>query len=610
MNTKDLINNLVKDDNKMSEDQGMQGDLERIDEDELYIRDYIHTFGSRYAKNFWAIKFAAPIDLSNGETAAGIGFHGKGRVLGIGGYYEGGGKREFDFWMLNDEDKQALADQLPFGNCGLFAFERHEPSDIEEESMFHKSPETIRKYIRDNGHVPKGQLCPACKFKKPVKIHLRYKEPAMAVGMCCPEKNNGGPWVLLDCDSSKCGAPEIELERLVNDDRFKCCDQLTQGDAGEFDWENEGPQTDEFVPKDPLAPDCCPIEKMDIHPEDKENAIRARERDMKVYPLFDPRPDEDPNGVVDVPDEVNEKNKTLLLTYGTPSEDGDTYTILLDDPELHEPLTAFVFYKKEKIESVYYKKSIDKVCFKVVGKDCKYGDMALNGLTHPTWEAIVKEMWVSVAGRLFQGYCAMKAANNHDEPDLGQNNYLHVEMPEIRIKHGDVLTDANGSKWMVNCEDEPAVQFVPLYRVCEKVTQDGNSTSVVQQIVTELPDDEEVRAEGENSAADYDANDLGLITQNAIEEDLAKLKPIVANMLQECIKHAKNQQTNCEVSVDLGGRNSLANKKAEKIEGILKSKGFVEVKWHYGDGTYFKENVHVFFIRWRVPDKTQATLHQ
>lgn len=606
MNTKDLINNLVKDNNKMSEDQGMQGDLERIDEDELYIRDYIHTFGSRYAKNFWAIKFAAPIDLSNGETAAGIGFHGKGRVLGIGGYYEGGGKREFDFWMLNDEDKQALADQLPFGNCGLFAFERHEPSDIEEESMFHKSPETIRKYIRDNGHVPKGQLCPACKFKKPVKIHLRYKEPATAIGMCCPEKNNGGPWVLLDCDSSKCGAPEIDLIQLVDSDKFKCCDQLTQGDAGEFDWENEGPMEKE--PEGDFAPDCCPIEKMDIHPEDKENAIRARERDMKVYPLFDPRPDEDPNGVVDVPDEVNEKNKTLLLTYGTPSEYGDIYTILLDDPELTKPLKVTTFYAKCAVDAVYYKKSIDKVCVKLHG--VKAEDIALNGLNHPDWEAIVKEMWVSIAGRLFQGYCAMKAANNHAEPDIGQNNYLHVETPEIRIKHGDVLTDANGSKWMVNCKDDPVVQFVPLYRVCEQVTQDGNNTSFVRQIVTELPDDEEVRAEGENSAADYDANDLGLITQNAIEEDLAKLKPIVANMLQECIKHAKNQQTNCEVSVDLGGRNSLANKKAEKIEGILKSKGFVEVKWHYGDGTYFKENVHVFFIRWRVPDKTQATLHQ
>lgn len=187
MNTKNLINNLTKD-NNMSEDQGMQGDLERIDEDELYIRNYIYTFGTRYVNNFWAIKFAAPIDLSNGETAAGIGFHGKGRVLGIGGYYEGGGMREFDFWMLNDEDKQALADQLPFGNCGLFAFERHEPSDIEEESMFHKSPETIRKYIRDNGHTPKDQLCPACKFKKPEEdedeqpketeiYHIIHQEP-------------------------------------------------------------------------------------------------------------------------------------------------------------------------------------------------------------------------------------------------------------------------------------------------------------------------------------------------------------------------------------------------------------------------------------------------
>ena len=51
--------------------------------------------------------------------------------------------------------------------------------------------------------------------------------------------------MLLDCDSSKCGAPEIELSKLVNSDKFKCCDQLRRGDAGEFDWESAGPQTDE-----------------------------------------------------------------------------------------------------------------------------------------------------------------------------------------------------------------------------------------------------------------------------------------------------------------------------------------------------------------------------
>ena len=231
----------------MSEDQGVQGDLERIDEDELYIRDYIYTFGIRYVDNFWAIKFAAPIDLSNGETAAGIGFRRRGMVFGIGGVgkHNGPGRREFDFWTLSDEDKQALADQLPSGNCGLFAFERHESSGIEEESMFHRSPETIRKYIRDNGHMPKDQLWPACRFKEPVRIHLGYKETATAIGMSCPNETNGGPWVLLNCDSSKCGAPEIELSKLVNSDKFKCCDQLRLGDAGEFDWENVGPQTDE-----------------------------------------------------------------------------------------------------------------------------------------------------------------------------------------------------------------------------------------------------------------------------------------------------------------------------------------------------------------------------
>ena len=173
----------MSEDISMGEDQGTQGDLERIDEDELYIRDYIYTFGIRYVDNFWAIKFAAPIDLSNGKTAAGIGFRRRGMVLGIGGYDEEGGVMEFDFRTLSDEDKQALADQLPFGNCGLFAFESHEPSGVEEESMFHKSPETIRRYIRDNGHEPQGQLWPACKCKEPVKIHLRYKETATAVGM-------------------------------------------------------------------------------------------------------------------------------------------------------------------------------------------------------------------------------------------------------------------------------------------------------------------------------------------------------------------------------------------------------------------------------------------
>lgn len=599
MSTKDLIDDLVKDNNKMSEDQGMQGDPEREDEDEFYIRDYIHTFGTRYAKNFWAIKFAAPIDLSNGETAAGIGFHGRGELRGIGGYDEEGGLREFYFWMLNEEDKQALADQLPFGNCGLFAFERHEPCDIEEESMFHKSPGTIRKYIRDNGHVPKGQLCPACKFKKPVKIHLRYKETAMAVGMCCPEKNNGGPWVLLDCDSSKCGAPEIELSQLVDSDKFKCCDQLTQGDAGEFDWENEGPMEKE--PEGDFAPDCCPIEKMDIHPEDKENAIRARERDMKVYPLFDPRPDEDPNGVVDVPDEVNEKNKALLLTYGTPSEDGDIYTILLDDPELHEPLTAFLFYKREKIESVYYKKSIDKVCVKVVGKECKYGDIALNGLGHPDWEAIVKEMWASIACRLFQGYCAMKAANNHNEPNLGQNNYLHVEIPEVKVKHGTVLRDGNGNSWIFLSDNLPTPEFKPLYRCCQKVEEvDENTFNITTTKIEEGVTDEKEEDE-------YTARDLMLITKNAIIEDLAKLKPVVKNIIAECIKHAAAQKSDCKVAVDLGMGMTAADE-ANKIEKILKDKGF-RVHWKMGEPRNFQGDCYVFCIDWGFP-VTELDVHQ
>ena len=476
------------------------------------------------------------------------------------------------FAQLDDETVKMLWDEALKGDH--FDEDDSDPEPVEEDENNMKN-ETI--------DASKIKACPKCGA-----VNITFNHPSY----------DGGSYV--SCCSCNY-APQEETWADSDWEALKRWNDLPREEAPYKEEEEKEPEGD-------FAPDCCPIEKMDIHPEDKENAIRARERDMKVYPLFDPRPDEDPKGIVDVPDEVNEKNKTLLLTYGTPSEYGDIYTILLDDPELTKPLKVTIFYAKCAVDAVYYKKSIDKVCVKLHG--VKAEDIALNGLNHPDWEAIVKEMWVSVAGRLFQGYCAMKAANNHGEPDIGQNNYLHVETPEIRIKHGDVLTDANGSKWMVNCTDDPVVQFVPLYRVCEQVTQDGNNTSFVRQIVTELPDDEEVRAEGENSAADYDANDLGLITQNAIEEDLAKLKPIVANMLQECIKHAKNQQLSCEVSVDLGGRNSLANKKAEKIEGILKDKGFVEVKWHYGDGTYFKENVHVFFIRWRVPDKTQATLHQ
>ena len=476
------------------------------------------------------------------------------------------------FAQLDDETVKMLWDEALKGDH--FDEDDSDPEPVEEDENNMKN-ETI--------DASKIKACPKCGA-----VNITFNHPSY----------DGGSYVSC-CNCNY--APQEETWADSDWEALKRWNDLPREEAPYKEEEEKEPEGD-------FAPDCCPIEKMDIHPEDKENAIRARERDMKVYPLFDPRPDEDPKGIVDVPDEVNEKNKTLLLTYGTPSEYGDIYTILLDDPELTKPLKVTIFYAKCAVDAVYYKKSIDKVCVKLHG--VKAEDIALNGLNHPDWEAIVKEMWVSVAGRLFQGYCAMKAANNHGEPDIGQNNYLHVETPEIRIKHGDVLTDANGSKWMVNCTDDPVVQFVPLYRVCEQVTQDGNNTSFVRQIVTELPDDEEVRAEGENSAADYDANDLGLITQNAIEEDLAKLKPIVANMLQECIKHAKNQQLSCEVSVDLGGRNSLANKKAEKIEGILKDKGFVEVKWHYGDGTYFKENVHVFFIRWRVPDKTQATLHQ
>lgn len=113
--------------------------------------------------------------------------------------------------------------------------------------------------------------------------------------------------------------------------------------------------------------------------------------------------------------------------------------------------------------------------------------------------------------------------------------------------------------------------------------------------------------EKQDDKDDYTADDLGLITQNAIDEDLVTFKPVVKDMLQECIKYAKKQQTNCEVSIDLGGRGVLANEKAKKIGQLLKNKGF-DVEWHYGDGDYFKEYIHVFCIKWKVPDSRRKVV--
>lgn len=176
-----------------------------------------------------------------------------------------------------------------------------------------------------------------------------------------------------------------------------------------------------------------------------------------------------------------------------------------------------------------------------------------------------------------------------------RNDYLHVEKNEIVIRHGDVLADANGSKWLVDFKTGPAVQFIPLYRTCELVSQDGNSTSVIHTEIKE-PEDKE----------GYDATDLGLITQNAIDEELASLKPIVARILMKCVEEAQKQKLGCEAIVDLGGCNSIGNKKAQNIEKLLTEKGF-KVKWHMGNEHHFQGEQHVFHVNWELPDRTKTT---
>ena len=186
------------------------------------------------------------------------------------------------------------------------------------------------------------------------------------------------------------------------------------------------------------------------------------------------------------------------------------------------------------------------------------------------------------------------------EPDLGQNNYLHVEIPEVKVKHGTVLRDDNGNSWIFLSDNLPTPEFRPLYRCCQKVEmEDENTFNITTTKVEEGVTDEKEEDE-------YTARDLMLITKNAIIEDLAKLKPVVKYIIAECIKHAAAQKSDCEVAVDLGTGMTAAE--ANKIEKILKNKGF-RVHWKMGESRNFQGDRYVFCIDWGFP-VTELEAHQ
>lgn len=173
------------------------------------------------------------------------------------------------------------------------------------------------------------------------------------------------------------------------------------------------------------------------------------------------------------------------------------------------------------------------------------------------------------------------------------SNYLHVDFNEIPIKSTDVLRWQDGRRWMVVLNGEE-VEFQPLYHT--------DCISHTDYIC--IPNEYEEDAAETKQDDDCDANYLRLITNKSIDKDIAKLKPVVSEILRECLKYANKQQSKCEVSIDLGGRNALSNKKASRIEQLLKDKG-LDVHWHYGDGNYFKEDFHVFAIEWGDSEKSR-----
>ena len=182
-------------------------------------------------------------------------------------------------------------------------------------------------------------------------------------------------------------------------------------------------------------------------------------------------------------------------------------------------------------------------------------------------------------------------------------NYLHVEIPEVKVKHGTVLRDGNGNSWIFLSDNMPTPEFRPLYRCCqkvEKVEEDGDNTFNI----TTTKIEEDVTDEKEED--EYTARDLMLITKNAIIEDLAKLKPVVKNIIAECIKHAAAQKSDCEVAVDLG--TGMTADEANKIEKILKDKGF-RVHWKMGEPRNFQGDRYVFCIDWGFP-VTELEAHQ
>lgn len=167
----------------------------------------------------------------------------------------------------------------------------------------------------------------------------------------------------------------------------------------------------------------------------------------------------------------------------------------------------------------------------------------------------------------------------YKEEEEKHENYLHAEISEVKVKHGTVLRDDNGNSWLFLSDNLPTPEFRPLYRHCQKV-EDGGVTD-------------------EKEEDEYTAKDLELITKHAIMDDLAKLKPLVKHIIAECIKHAEEQRSKCEVAVDLGS--GMVTDKANKIEKILKDKGF-RVYWKMGEARNFQGNRHVFHIEWGLSE--------
>ena len=528
--------NSMEDEDKIIEDTD-EGDY--MDEDEFVVREYIYTFGARYANNTWALKFAAPVEIEVRDanrkhekiTVFGLVFHGRGRVYAIVKYKETGNGCAYDekeFGYFVESEKSRLVDMLKLGNCGLFAFDRTLDKP-EEESVFHRCPDMIRKYIRDNGHLSKGISKYVVKFKEPVEIRTGMREKSLALGMDCDEEHDDKLWVLLDSKTDAYGCPMIGFMELVDSERFKCCDHLEQGDAGTFDWENPEPQ--------------------ELEVDDSESA-KMRE-----------------TGRVEC---SNAKKGTTLTKNDT-----------------------IMFFRNNSFDA-----SKVKACPKCGAVNITFNHTAFDGGSYVSccscnYSPQVKT-WAESDWEALKRWNDLPREEAPYKEEEKHENYLHVEIPEVKVKHGTVLRDCNGNSWIFLSDNLPTPEFRPLYRCCQKVEVDGDNTfnittTKIEEGVTDEKEEDE-----------YTARDLMLITKNAIMDDLAKLKPVVKNIIAECIKHATAQMSECEVAVDLGP--GMTADKANKIEKILKDKGF-RVHWKT------EVDRHVFCIDWGFP-VTELEAHQ